>query len=101
MVFRVSNIAGKSIQKSQKILIRVSIRIAVILFRFSKAHFRFHEKTFLKKSITSLNIAVIHLTVSVMALKLLLTNSTTNNKVHLTASLKNSQIGINIGSNCL
>ena len=101
VVFKVSNIAGKSIQKSEKTLIIVSNQIAVIFFRFSKAHFRFHENTFLKKSMTSENIAVIHLTVSVMALKLDLTTSTTNNKVHFTASLNVFQIGISIGSNCL
>jgi hypothetical protein len=101
VVFRVSNIAGKSIQKSAKTFINVSIQTAVILFRFSKAHFQFHEKTFLKKSITSLKTNVTHLTISVIALKLDLTTSTTNNKVHLTDSLKNSQIGIRIGSNCL
>jgi hypothetical protein len=101
VVFKVSNIAGKSIQKSEKTLIIVSNQTAVIFSKFSKAHFRFHEKTFLKKSITSLKIKVTHLTVSVIALKLDLTTSTTNNKTHLTVSLKTFQIGIKIGSNCL
>ena len=101
VVFRVSNIAGKSIQKSEKTLIIVSNQTAVIFSRFCKAHFQFHEKIFLKKSITSLKTNVTHLTISVIALKLDLTTSTTNNKVHLTVSLKNSQIGIRIGSNCL
>ena len=99
VVLRVSKIAGKSIQKSENIFSSTSIRIDVILFRFSKAHSQFHEKILLKKSITSLKIAVTHLTVSAIAWKLDLTNSTTNNKTNHTTSLNTFQIGISIGSN--
>jgi hypothetical protein len=101
VVFKVSKIAGKSIQKSEKISRSICIQVSVIFLRLSNAHCQFHVKTFLKKSIISLKILVTHLTVSVIALKLDLTNSTTNNKAHLTVSLKIFRRGISIGSNCL